>query len=72
MVIIEMGARNSKNALLNDNEIDVVDKFMNYRETISTDELLQIWSRYLTRNMNVHIRQLLEGVHTSRDRSNDW
>jgi len=64
---MEIGARRWKDAILNINEINAIDKLMNYKETIPTDELLQTWSRYLTPNMNVHIRQLFKPVHTSRD-----
>jgi len=57
-----MGAKGSKrhsfDSMLTVDEIDAINKLMNYKEIITLDELLQKWNSYLTHGMNAHIKQL--------------
>lgn len=66
-----MGAKGSKrdqlDALTAD-ENDAIDRLMNYKETISLDELFHKWSSYLTPNMNGHVRQLFATNKPCRQR----
>lgn len=66
-----MGAKGSKHNqldVLTPDENDAIDRLMNYKETISLEELLQKWNSYLTPNMNTHIKQLFATNKPCRQR----
>lgn len=66
-----MGAKESKhNNLepLTPEEIDAIDRLMNYKEIISLDDLLHKWNSYLAHNMNSHIKQLFATNKPCRQR----
>jgi len=66
-----MGAKGSKHSKLDAltaDEIDAIDRLMNYKEIIPLDELLHRWNTYLTQNMYSHIKQLFATNKPCRQR----
>lgn len=62
------GSKHNRLDPLTGEEIDAIDKLMNYKECITLEELLNRWNSYLTPSMNIHVKHLFATNKPCRQR----